>query len=86
MYLALSTSRNGGVLAGNPGYNYPAYALILPEGPLNITTVIDWWSTVTVEILQVIAPVGKISLAHSCLVTNKLASLRLAYYGTEHQE
>jgi hypothetical protein len=84
VYFAVSTSADGGILNGNPASNYPAVFPSPPNnGLLNISIVADWWRLIANKMSQTFAPVGKLSLLNSCLVANELASLRIAYYGTE---
>lgn len=50
---------------------------------VNISTAEPGWVNTLSQIGQEIAPIGKLSLFHVCLIKNNLTSLRLAYYGNE---
>ena len=80
----MSTTRNSGFLPTNaflPSANLTAAELFSEPGPLDIRYAVLWWSSILLGVAQQFAPVGKMSLLHSCLVENQLLSLRIAYYG-----
>jgi len=54
---------------------------LLRTGAFGCQYAVLWWSSILLGVAQQFAPVGKMSLLHSCLVENQLLSLRLAYYG-----
>jgi hypothetical protein len=80
----MSTSRNSGFLPTNaflPSANLTVAELFSTPGPLDIGYAVLWWSSILLGVAQQFAPVGKMSLLHSCLLENQLLSLRIAYYG-----
>jgi hypothetical protein len=80
----VSTSRSTGTLAENAytqGLDSGNSTQSPTFGPLSVYASLDWWYGMLFGVTNEIAPVGKISLFHTSLVANQLASLRLAYYG-----